>query len=48
MLHVSEKREMHTIFVQKYEAKSHLGRPRQRWENNIKLNLIGWEGMEYI
>jgi hypothetical protein len=30
---------MHRVFVQKYEGKRQLGRPRHRWENNIKPNL---------
>ena len=27
-----------------------LGRPRHRWEDNIKTNLqdVGWRGMEWI
>jgi hypothetical protein len=26
-----------------------LGRPRRRWESNIKMNLeVGWEGMDWI
>jgi hypothetical protein len=32
------------VLVVKPEAKRPLGRPRQRWEDNIKLDLqeIGW------
>jgi hypothetical protein len=27
-----------------------LGRPRSRWEDNIKMDLqeVGWEGMDWI
>jgi hypothetical protein len=27
-----------------------LGRPRRRWEDNIKMDLreVGWEGMDWI
>ena len=34
----------------KPEAKRSLGRPRRRWEDNIKMNLqvVGCEGMEWI
>jgi hypothetical protein len=34
--------------VEKYEGKRLLGRPRHRWEVNIKLDLkeIGWAGMD--
>jgi len=36
--------------VGKPEAKRSLGRPRRRWEDNIKMNLqvVGCEGMEWI
>jgi hypothetical protein len=42
---------MHTkILVGKPEGKRLLGRPRRRWEDNIKMNLkeIGWEGAYWI
>jgi hypothetical protein len=34
----------------KPEGKRPLGRPRRRWEDNIKLDLreIGWGGMDRI
>jgi hypothetical protein len=36
--------------VGKPEGKRPLGRPRCRWENNIRMDLrkIGWSGMEWI
>jgi hypothetical protein len=36
--------------VGKPEGKRPLGRPRHRWEDNIKMNLreIGWGGMNWI
>jgi hypothetical protein len=45
-----EKRNAHRILVGKPEGKRPLGRPRRRWEDNIKMNLreIGWGGMEWI
>jgi hypothetical protein len=45
-----EKKNSYSIFVRKPEGKTPLGRPRRRWEDNIKMNLreIGWEGMDYI
>jgi hypothetical protein len=38
------------ILVGKLEGKGPLGRPRRRWENNIKTDLreIGWEGVDWI
>jgi hypothetical protein len=36
--------------VGKPEGKRPLGRPRRRWEDNIKMDLlgIGWGGMDWI
>jgi len=36
--------------VGKPERKRPLGRPRSRWEDNIKIDLqeVGWEGMDWI
>jgi hypothetical protein len=36
--------------VGKPEGKRPLGRPRRRWEENIKTDLreIGWDGMDWI
>jgi hypothetical protein len=36
--------------VGKPEGKRPLGRPRRRWEDNIKMDLreIGWGGMEVL
>ena len=34
----------------KPEGKRPLGKPRHRWEDNIKIDLqdIGWRGMDWI
>jgi hypothetical protein len=51
MRHVWLRREMHRVrWWGKPVGKRPLGRPRSRWEDNIKmdLNKIGWEGMEWI
>jgi len=36
--------------VEKHEGKRPLGRPRRRWEDNIKIDLqeVGCEGMDWI
>jgi hypothetical protein len=41
---------MHTVLVGKAESKRLLGRPRLRWQNNIKMNIqeIGWESVDWI
>jgi hypothetical protein len=36
--------------VGKPKGKGLLGRPRRRWENNIRMNIrdIGWEGVDWV
>jgi hypothetical protein len=43
-----EKRNAYRILAGKPEGKRPLGRPRLRWEDNIKMDLreIGWGGMD--
>jgi hypothetical protein len=45
-----EKRNAYRILVGKPERKRPLGRPRRRWDDNIKLDLreIGWGFMDSI
>jgi hypothetical protein len=45
-----EKRSAYRILVGKPEGKRLLGRPRRRWEDNIKKDLreIGWDGVHWI
>jgi len=35
-----EGRDVHRVLVGKPEGKSPLGRPRRRWEDNIKMDLL--------
>jgi hypothetical protein len=46
---MSEKRNAYRILVGKPEGNRPLGRPRHRWENNIKMDLreIGWDGVDW-
>ena len=41
---VGEKRDIYRVLVGKPEGKRQLGRPRPRWEDNIKMDLqeVGW------
>jgi hypothetical protein len=41
---MSEGRGAYRILVGRPEGKRPLGRPRRRWENNIKMDLqeVGW------
>jgi hypothetical protein len=45
-----EKRNAYRLLVGKPEGKRPLGRPRRRWVDNIKVDLleIGWGGVDWI
>jgi hypothetical protein len=47
---MGEGRSVYRDLVGKPEGKSPLGRPRHRWEDNIKMDLqgVGCEGMDWI
>ena len=40
MAHMGEGRGVHRVLVGKPEGKRPLGRPRRRWEDNIKMDLM--------
>jgi hypothetical protein len=43
-------RKEYNILVKKPEWKKQFGRPRHRWEDNIRMDLreIGWKGMDWM
>jgi hypothetical protein len=41
---MGEERGVHRVLVGKPEGKSPLGRPRRRWEDNIKMDFKEVEG----
>jgi hypothetical protein len=47
---MEEGRGVYRVFVGRSEGKRPLGRPRRRWEDNIKMDLreIGNEGANWI
>ena len=47
---MGEKRGVHRVLVGKPEGRRQLGRPRHRWEDNIKMGLqnVGCEGMDFV
>ena len=47
---MAEGRRVYSVLVGKGERKSTLGRPRRRWEDNIKMDLqeLGCAGMNCI
>jgi hypothetical protein len=47
---MGEEKGMYRVLVGKLEVKRSLGRPRHRWEDNIKADLqeVGCGGMDWI
>jgi hypothetical protein len=47
---MGEWRGAYRALVGKPEGRRPLGRPRRRWEDNIKMDLreVGWEGADWI
>jgi hypothetical protein len=47
---MGEGRGLYSVLVGKPEEKRPLGRPRRRWEENIKMDLqeVGCGGMDWI
>jgi hypothetical protein len=47
---MGKRRGIYRILMGKPEGKRTLGRPRHRWEDNIKMDLqqVGCEGMDWI
>ena len=41
---MEEGRDVHKVLVGKPEGKGPLGRPRRRWEDNIRMDLQKWDG----
>jgi hypothetical protein len=50
MWHAGERRDVYRVLVGRSEGKRPLGRPRHRWEVNIKIDLreIGIDGVNCI
>jgi hypothetical protein len=47
---MGERRVANRILMGKPELKMPVGRPRHRWEDNIKMDLqeVGWGSMDWI
>jgi hypothetical protein len=47
---MGKERGVYRVLVGKPEGKRPLGRPKRRWEDNIKMDLqeVGCEGMDWI
>jgi hypothetical protein len=50
VVRMGEGRGVYRVLVGKPEGKSPLGRPRSRWDDNIKMDLreIGIDGADWI
>jgi len=50
VLLMGERRGVYRALVRKSEGKRPLGRPRRRWEDNIKMDIqeVGCGGMDWI
>ena len=50
MAHIEERRGVYRVLVGNPEGKRPLGRPRRRWEDNIKMDLqeVGYGGLDWI
>jgi hypothetical protein len=47
---VGERSAVYRVWVGKPERKRPFGRPRHRWEDNIKMDLqgVGWRGLDWV
>jgi hypothetical protein len=47
---MGENRNAYTLLVEEPEGKRPLGRPRRRWVNNIRMDLVQveWSGVGWI
>ena len=47
---IRERKGVYRVLVGKAEGKRPLGRPRRRWEDNIKMNIqkVGLGGIDWI
>jgi hypothetical protein len=50
VVHMGEGIGVYRVLVGKPEGKRPLGRPRHRWEDNIKMDFkeVGFESMDWI
>jgi hypothetical protein len=45
---MGEMRKVYKILIRKPEGKRSLGRCRYRWDDNIRMDLTGWEVVNWI
>jgi hypothetical protein len=48
---MGEERKLYKVLVGKPEGKRPLGRPRRRWEDGIRMDLLGrlaWGGVDWV
>jgi hypothetical protein len=47
---IGERKGLYRVLMGKPEGKRPLGRPRRRWEDNIKMDIqeVGWTRLSWI
>jgi hypothetical protein len=45
---MGERRGLYRVLVGKPEGKRPVGRPRRRWEDNIKMDLQEWRNLHKV
>jgi hypothetical protein len=45
---IGERKGVYRVLVGKPEEERPLGRPKRRWENNIKRSEMWWGGLDWI
>jgi hypothetical protein len=50
VIRIGEERNVNRVLVGKLEGMRPLGRPRRRWEDGIRMNLMefGWGSVDWI
>jgi len=50
MWHIQETTGAYRVLVGKPEGKRPLGRPRRRWDDNVRMDHqdVGWKGKDWI
>jgi hypothetical protein len=48
--YITHRRNAYKVLIGKPWGERSFGRPRYRWEDNIKMDVkeIGWEGVDWI
>jgi hypothetical protein len=47
---MGERKGAYRVLMRKHQGSRRLGRPRRKWEDNIKMDLreVRWRGMDWL